>query len=781
MPPREYFYNQLRKEYCTQEEYDDAKQLFIETGCRSLADFMALYNVTDVIFLAVICRSRFGMLKEEIGLHPANFTSMSSMSVSAMTRKSRCFVQHIPIDGILAIVQAVTRGGYSGVHHRLSFDSRWLPSEADKAAHKLGFFLREEGLTKRIIAFIEMYDENNQYGGAMTQPLPYGNYRVRTDLKSYKKMVDHYATRKETSYCACVDMYLPDELHDNRDLMMLSMLVAAEKTKPEELSSLQLLHLRRRNAKNTGFLKLNLTEKRAISSFRPKKHIWEVECLLSQHVKNGWIVTKVYSVLEYDTETFMKDYVEGNQKARQMCTSTVLSDLYKYANNACFGGVTLRYDNRLEYTAIYDQIAVAQAYADDCRKENRHNPYRDDTDEKIKKICKQFARNVTTAKEQYADDPSAIEALTESMNDKFQDKYMKLEKNRPAIPKSHSKNSQNTSPQTVATQLYHHLSDVRTQTCTNVETTANGAMTHIVSKKKKKQTIKSVRITGSVVLAYAKVSIGEFHKRFVDAIMNNYKTEEDYAEWVKDIEDIFIALSLTDTDSVCYQVIVKLKDTYDQLAEQEVHDFVHYLVTKHVKNIDTSNFPKDHPQYDISNKKRLHYYKLEVPTPNYIGKLLAVNPKEYFVVKSDNSTVKKHKGVHRNTVIKQNEFMDRLATSSQILNKTHSIETNKTLQNLITTKDSTTCMKTTSKKVLSILNDKRYIFHDGIVTVPHGHKVLKHIIAFNKSVSEAELCSDAHIEALIKLEIEAINSNMYLKGLSRIIAFNRASLTQQVN
>ena len=296
-PPQEFFYNQLKKEYCTQEEYDDAKQLYIETGCRSLADFMALYNVTDVIFLAVICRSRFGMLKEEIGLHPANFTSMSTLSVSAMTRKSRCFVQHIPTDDILDIVQAVTRGGYSGVHHRLSFNSRWLPSEEEQAAHLLGFFLRE-GILKRIIAFIEMYDENNQYGGAMTQPLPYGNYRIRDDLKSYQKMVDHYAARENTSYCACVDMHLPDELHDDRGLMMLSMLVAAEKTKPEELSSLQLLHLRRPNAKGTGYLKLKLTEKRAISSFRQKKLFWEVECQLTQHVKNGWVVTKVHSVIQ---------------------------------------------------------------------------------------------------------------------------------------------------------------------------------------------------------------------------------------------------------------------------------------------------------------------------------------------------------------------------------------------------------------------------------------------------------------------------------------------------
>ena len=280
------------------------------------------------------------------------------------------------------------------------------------------------------------------------------------------------------------------------------------------------------------------------------------------------------------------------------------------------------------------------------------------------------------------------------------------------------------------------------------------------------------------VLAHAKVSIDKFHKSFVSAIMDNYKSENEYAVWVKDIEDIFICLPLTDTDSVCYQVIIQLNNTFEQLAEKEVHNFIDYLVTKYVKNIDTSNFPKDQPLYTVSNKKSFHYYKLEVPAPDYIGKLIAVNPKEYFVVKSDNTTVKKHKGVNRNTIIRQNEYMGRLATVTQLLNKTHTTEVNTTAQDMITTKDSTTCMKTQTKKVLSVLTDKRYIFHDGIVTVPHGHKALRPLIEFNKTVTtEAELCSNKHIEALMKLEIAVIKSNTYLCGLSRIIAYNRASLT----
>ena len=62
-----------------------------------------------------------------------------------------------------------------------------------------------------IVGNVVMNDENNQYGGAMTQPLPTGNYRIRKDLKTYKSLVEHYKTRENVSYCAMVDMYLPDE------------------------------------------------------------------------------------------------------------------------------------------------------------------------------------------------------------------------------------------------------------------------------------------------------------------------------------------------------------------------------------------------------------------------------------------------------------------------------------------------------------------------------------------------------------------------------------------
>ena len=60
-----------------------------------------------------------------------------------------------------------------------------------------------------------MNDENNQYGGAMTLTLPTGNYRIRKDLKTFEAVREEYKHRENISYCAMVDMYLPDEKVNN--------------------------------------------------------------------------------------------------------------------------------------------------------------------------------------------------------------------------------------------------------------------------------------------------------------------------------------------------------------------------------------------------------------------------------------------------------------------------------------------------------------------------------------------------------------------------------------
>ena len=94
----------------------------------------------------------------------------------------------------------------SETRDRHGIDTRWIDGEC---------YMYADGKMVRIVGNVVMNDENNQYGGAMTQPLPTGNYRIRKDLKTYESLVEHYKTRENVSSCAMVDMYLPDEKVNN--------------------------------------------------------------------------------------------------------------------------------------------------------------------------------------------------------------------------------------------------------------------------------------------------------------------------------------------------------------------------------------------------------------------------------------------------------------------------------------------------------------------------------------------------------------------------------------
>ena len=107
-------------------------------------------------------------------------------------------------------------------------------------------------------------------------------------------------------------------------------------------------------------------------------------------------------------------------------------------------------------------------------------------------------------------------------------------------------------------------------------------------------------------------------------------------------------------------------------------------------------------------------------------------------------------------MIKESDFLNRLATADELLTHTKSTSVEETTQSMITAMNNTLCMKIQRRKIqrrkiLSVLMDKRYVYHDGILTLPHGHKALRPILKLNESkLKEADLLTDEHIRELIR-------------------------------
>ena len=140
-----------------------------------LGQLNKIYNFQDTVILCEIFEQRSSHLQDLFKFNPRKCNSASSFSRYAHRDKSKCFTA-LPNDAEhVRAFEKTLIGGFNCVNTRLAFDTEILLND-DKKHNKVLFDLYIDGKkqTKRISSKILKMDENNQYGQAMTKPLPYG-------------------------------------------------------------------------------------------------------------------------------------------------------------------------------------------------------------------------------------------------------------------------------------------------------------------------------------------------------------------------------------------------------------------------------------------------------------------------------------------------------------------------------------------------------------------------------------------------------------------------------
>ena len=162
---------------------------------RDLSDLNDLYNVQDVMILLEIVENRFQLMQNKFGYNPRIINSASKLSGCIQREKSKCIIA-LPINNVeMEVFEKAICGGFSSVNTRLSFDTEMLMPNLTKKDYdkmtidqsfkaykrddlKVVYSLKLDGekkfSKKRIISKILKLDENNQYGYAMTRPMPTG-------------------------------------------------------------------------------------------------------------------------------------------------------------------------------------------------------------------------------------------------------------------------------------------------------------------------------------------------------------------------------------------------------------------------------------------------------------------------------------------------------------------------------------------------------------------------------------------------------------------------------
>jgi len=195
---------------------------------------------------------------------------------------------------------------------------------------------------------------------------------------------------------------------------------------------------------------------------------------------------------------------------------------------------------------------------------------------------------------------------------------------------------------------------------------------------------------GQNVLDESKVVMYNFHYNFM---MKEFKREN-------------IDLLFTDTDSLCYHI--KNQNPYE-------------IISKNKSLFDLSEYPKDHKDYDESNKKVIGKFKDEAIGGKFdcITEFVGLRSKLY-AYKTLNKESKKCKGVKK-YVVKQ-DFTFEKYNNIRINNNMEYINEHGTIkQNCIRSYQHKLFTETITKIGLNSKDDKSYLLDDNVTNITFGH------------------------------------------------------------
>ena len=551
------FFSSLKGESVDQTSYENSKTLYLTLKMRDLSDLNDLYNAQDVIILLEIIENRFQKISEMVGYNPRIINSASKLSGCIQREKSKCILA-LPTDNIqMEIFEKTVCGGYSSVNNRLSFDTDLLMPNFSKNDRNNKAFKRDDlkliYLLKvnndisfkrnRVISKIIKFDENNQYGYAMTRPMPTGCIKQNNSpsWRTFNLLMETVGFEDSIGHLFVVDIEFDVANATARQLMYNEIFPPIiEKNKildPNERSLFQLLEMflkdgaKPRSYRCTAKSHATLLPKVCIPLY--------IEDLRFLIKRASWKVTKLYSHFTFEQDTIKKDFVLMNQKSRQNAKNDIEKNFYKLMNNANFGFDCRNNADNLKFQLLIDEINEITYI------KRYHNLF----DPKIKKFVsskiledhteQDFNQNLFKIKD---DDPYKQLRKVELENQRLLD-LDAVE----CLKREERKRKQRVIKDDLDVRSEKLLKDRRIKTMIDFEHSECNSIKSLAIKKDDNVKVTSRFIKGKMLM-FAKMSIKSFVYDMIDVFcFPNSDIRSIYEQY--QIEKCFLYQNLTDTDS----------------------------------------------------------------------------------------------------------------------------------------------------------------------------------------------------------------------------------------
>ena len=221
----------------------------------------------------------------------------------------------------------------------MAFDSDLLLK--DTKTEKV-LFKTTDGELKRFSSKIIKMDENNQYGQAMTKPLPFDCIKKQENVPAFDELAEllkGITLQDPIGHTFTIDIQF-SEVNEKTLLFNEIYPPFFEKNKkisPHERSTVQIMS-RAEKKENKDEMTSFPFDSKTHATLRKKLFITlYAGDLYFLTTRAGWKVTKIYDHYVFNQAKFKRDFVVMNQNARKTAKTKVEKDCYKLLNYSKFG------------------------------------------------------------------------------------------------------------------------------------------------------------------------------------------------------------------------------------------------------------------------------------------------------------------------------------------------------------------------------------------------------------------------------------------------------------
>ncbi|KAG5666240.1 hypothetical protein PVAND_017621 [Polypedilum vanderplanki] len=298
-PNKDSFFNELKNENLTQENYNYAKKIYLNLKCKNLLEYTLYYLKLDVLLLTEVFIQFRNLIFHHYSLDVANYVTLSSFGLDCSLAYTGEKVELInDINQYLFIKKGIRGGNCFGNFVYKSSNSRWSKNyDSNKPEIQLN-----------------STDFNSLYGFMMGLSLPHNGYRwcTQNEISQLSKNFIEMSERPDgISYFVEITISYPRNIHDDMSLYPLFPV------------------LRKMKDGNTSKLIGDLYTK--------NNYVVHIK-FAAFAIKMGLKLEKIHRALQFNESPWLKPFVDLNTNLRAEASLAKLYSLsLKLLSNSCYG------------------------------------------------------------------------------------------------------------------------------------------------------------------------------------------------------------------------------------------------------------------------------------------------------------------------------------------------------------------------------------------------------------------------------------------------------------